>query len=233
MGRATYRPRGNPLAWLVAACALALVALACYDVTRPGSAGAQHPAPPQVNAVYLVDPANSVLDRDLARDWGVRVVEGVPELLAAAEGAEVIAIEGASFNLVDPQWLAAQYRQDRILFTVNVPPSRLMRLTGNNFYDDAFYERFPGRPFFACAYQRQQDGRVTHGGSGSDFIYTPEDLLKRLYFQTEAGQAASRRAAPPVPTHPMPLRAATRPRPTPTPSPPATPNAPDGAGRGI
>lgn len=233
MKRATHRPHGTPLAWLVAAGALVLVALACYGVTRPGAAVAQRPASPQVNAVYLVDPANSVLDRDLARAWGVRVVEGVPELLAAAEGAEVIAIEGASFDRVDPQWLVARFKQDRILFTVNVPPSRLMGLTGNSFYDDAFYERLPGRSFFACAYQRQQDGRVTHGGSGSDFIYTPEDLLKRLYFQTEAGQAASRRAAPPVPTHPMPLRAATRPRPTPTPSPPATPNAPGGAGRGV
>ncbi len=213
MRRALSRARARLWPWLARCLRPTLAVTLLFGCGQPDAAAPQGPPLPRVNGVYLADPAGPAVGIGLARAAGIRVVFAVPELLAAAPTAEVVAIDRAPFDEVDPAWLTEQYLQGRILFTFNVPPSRLMGLTGHSALTaDEFYQRWPDRPFYTYVYRREENGRLSHWGDGSDFFHSSDSVIRLLYFQTAAGQADILSRAPLPPPHPTPSRTATRAR---------------------
>lgn len=163
----------------VAATLLAVICAVALD--QPTASTAQNPP---IRAVYLPDPLAPTLPAPLARARGIQVVATVAELLDAAARADVDAVllDRDAFDLVDPDWLAGQLRQGRAVVGFNVVPARLARLPGADRGLDSAQMRadWGDTPFYALAYQTEQDGRVRNAGLDADAIYAPIVFLDRL-----------------------------------------------------
>lgn len=204
-------------AWLglVGVILVALVAVAWQSVLSSPSASSailQLPPPPQVNGIYLADPQTPVVRPEQAREYGVRVVSSVPDLVAGALTADALIIDATRFDRVDALWLATQLRDGKVIAALNVPFTRLAALPGYRQPPTPLEYRqdWGGRPFFSFVRQWQDSRGVMHLSTGSDYLNSPGDFFRRVYQVTPAGVEASSRSMPSPDTHALLLPAAKR-----------------------
>jgi hypothetical protein len=167
---------------------LLLAALIGHDATRPARVGADD----TLNAVYLVRSPQAFLDAEKLHAAGVRLVTSAAELEAAAPSAQAIIIDRDALDTVDPAWLAAQYRQEKLIGGVNIPSLLLAERTGYlnpGSGVGGFLQDYGGRPFYAMFYEMTERSGTRRGGAVSDAIYSTEGFIGILRYATESSQA--------------------------------------------
>ncbi len=210
MGRSASRVRRYRWFTLPVIIVVALVAtLAFQALTHRTAITAQRP---QLKVIYLPDPADPILDVDVARAWGVQVVPSAAELTSVAMRSDVDAVllDQSTLDLVSAGWLTGQLQQGRVVVGLNVPINRLVQVPGYNrgqgIGTGNYAQDWGGQPFYSWIHQQQQGGRITHEGHASERIYSPEGLLSLLHFKIQAIHAARDRSAPPRDIPPRPTR---------------------------
>lgn len=171
---------GIPI-WIGILAIALLSATGVYSQVRTNAAQPKVGAPPQVSAIYLADPAHSVLDLASAQAAGIRIVNDATSLQAQTTSVDAVIIDTNVFSSVSQTWLAAQLQQGRIIVGLNVPASRLEQIPGYRQPDhpDTFREDWQGRPFYSFVYQRRSNGQL-HVGASSDQISSSRAFLSHL-----------------------------------------------------
>lgn len=173
---------------LVVILSLLLVAMIGYSATRPAPAQADY----TINAVYLTLNPHPALDTAKLRATGIRPVSSLAELVTVAVSAQAIIVDRDALSGLDAAWLAAQYRQGKLIVGIDVPILDLAQRAG---YSDTrsevaqYLQDYGGRPFYSLFYTMTERSGVSRSGTGSDIIYSTEDFIARLRLEAQNSQA--------------------------------------------
>lgn len=189
MGHKHHHRRVALFASITTVLTCCVVGVALYDYLTPAQGVSAATSLPQINAVYLHDPARPGLPLDVVRPYGVQEVSVVADLTAKGTSVDAIFIDGSVLNTVSSQFLGQQLAWGAYVVGINVPLAALANIPGFQSAGDRPISalQHPSsladpakKPIFSFIYKQTFPGGGTQSVWGQEYIYSDSFVLRYI-----------------------------------------------------